>query len=221
MLFRSTPKVSVLIPGAPASVQSLVATPTDGAINFAWTPPTDTSTISQYKFEEFVSGNWVVLTQTGLSTTTFSRTGLSNGTQYLFRITTSNALGVGTPTPVSATPYKPSSAPNISSVSQQPGQLLAQWSAPSSNIGGLSLSGYVVEVTETATGNVVTVETATVSNGLSYTKVANNSSTYSVRVAALTTGAGSVAAPAGVSTPVTVRGEWSARVAPEIGRAHV
>jgi hypothetical protein len=77
------------LPGAP---RNLIATPLDGAVQLSWDAPAfdGGSAISQYTVYDYANGVGCTTTQT-----TCTVSGLTNGQQYNFTVTATNALGTG------------------------------------------------------------------------------------------------------------------------------
>ena len=92
--------------GAPGTFQG---TSGDGQVSFTWTPPNDVSggAVTNYKVQYSDDNtNWndgLLVASTARSGTI---TGLTNGTEYYFRIAAVNGSGIGTYfTPIQVTPY--------------------------------------------------------------------------------------------------------------------
>ena len=140
---------------APATVPSvplaLTATPSSQTVALAWSLPTSDgrSAITDYKIEYALSNStaWAVLARTASTTRTANVTGLTNGSQYSFRVSAVNAVGTGVATnPIFSTPVAPAtlSAPlNLTgSVGRQTATLW--WQQPS-QLAGASITDYIVE----------------------------------------------------------------------------
>jgi len=135
------------LPGAPSDVAAtagntqVVLTWTAGAANFG--------TLSGYKVEKN-SGSWSDVTaDTGSTSTTYTVTGLSNGTAYTFRISAINEVGTGSASSASSavTPLTVPGAPTSVSASAAPAGTTSatlSWSAPSST-GGSAIIGYSIK----------------------------------------------------------------------------
>ena len=106
-------------PTAPAPPTGLGATAGDGLVTLSWTAPDDGGDpITDYLIEYTSIGNpWTTFTHPASTTTTATVTGLTNGTEYTFRVSATNNIGTGatsataTATPT-ATPPPPSTAPS-------------------------------------------------------------------------------------------------------------
>ena len=107
-------------PTAPQQVSGLSVTPGNGQLVLSWTAPdTGGSAITDYIIEQFnpSTSTWTTLTDGVSAATTFTVTGLVNGTSYQFRVSAVNDIGTGlvsltaTGTPV-APPPAPASRPS-------------------------------------------------------------------------------------------------------------
>ena len=92
----STP---LAVPAAPAN---LLATAGDGQVTLSWTNPGD-NTIWKYQVSTG-GGNFTDISGSSWTTTTYTVTGLSNGTQYTMALRAVNASGDGAVSTVNATP---------------------------------------------------------------------------------------------------------------------
>ena len=72
------------VPGAPTN---LTATPGDGQITLSWTPPAGTVTGWELLIRPGTSNrSWMSITPTGTTTKSYTVTGLTNGTRYIFAL---------------------------------------------------------------------------------------------------------------------------------------
>ena len=107
-------------PPAPASPTGLTATAGAGSVTLTWDDPSDT-TVTGYEYRVRWTGvgwkDWLAIPNSGAATTSYSVTGLTNGTEYRFRVRAVNAGGAGQAAPsadrryVSATPQGPAPTP--------------------------------------------------------------------------------------------------------------
>ncbi|XP_072180965.1 twitchin-like [Diadema setosum] len=126
-------------------------------ITITWTPPESDggSPITGYHVErkEKTSSRWVKITKELVTETTFTSTGLSEGSEYQFRVFAENLAGPG---PVSEPsdlqkaklPFDTPSAPGKPEVtSADKTQMDIAWTAPDSD-GGSPVNGYIIEKKE-------------------------------------------------------------------------
>ena len=205
-------------PGAPRNVASFVG---DKEVVLSWSAPSNTggSAITGYVVQQSTNGTtWTTVDTPSVASTVIS--GLTNGTNYSFRVFAVNAAvtnvnniatsGATASTVVTAMPKTTASAPRALTPVAGDRQITLTWTAPVDN-GGVALTGYAVQ--RSADGgrtwtNALTTGPSTVTatiTGLS------NGVAYVFRVAA-TNSAGTGAA----STWVT-----SAPVAPPAAPASV
>jgi len=99
-------------PTAPLQVTGASASAGNGQVALSWTAPgSGGSAITDYVIEQLDSdgSTWNTLTDGVSTSTSFTVTGLSNGTSYSFRVSAKNTIGTGTvSSTVSATPVVPS-----------------------------------------------------------------------------------------------------------------
>ena len=110
----STQATPLARPSAPAN---LTATPKNGSVILAWNDPGDDSiTRWQYRYKSAGGyGAWTAIPGSDDSTTTFTKTGLTNNTAYTFQIRAVNSSGDGAASEVSATPVAAPTAPTLAS----------------------------------------------------------------------------------------------------------
>jgi titin len=187
----------------PASPQYISVQGYNGGASLTWSPPSSDggATITGYQVEicsvGCPNGSWSVhgiVPGTGANIN-----GLTNGTVYYFRVAAVNAAGVGALAgPVADYPYTTPSAPTLTSVTPNHQQLVVGLTAGST--GGSPLLRYEYSLNDGAwvsSGGTATSFTIT---GLT------NGTSYSVRVRAVSSRAGSSAASNNISgTP-----SWSA-----------
>jgi hypothetical protein len=110
-LKEASTTITVGAPTAPLQVTGASATVGNGQVTLSWSAPnTGGSAITDYVIEQFDAdaSTWTALTDGVSASTTFTVTGLTNGTSYTFRVSAKNDIGTG---PVSltvvATPVAP------------------------------------------------------------------------------------------------------------------
>ena len=144
------------MPSAPTGLTAAVAPATGvkpNQVKLTWTGPSDNggAAITDYVIESSVDGTTWATVEDGVSTaTTFTVSGLTNGTEYSFRVAARNDAGPGPYTAtIQATP-KGSSAPTglAAVVAPEAGvgstQVRLSWNAPASD-GGATIQDYVIE----------------------------------------------------------------------------
>jgi len=146
------PQQTAASPNQPTSLTARAVSPTK--INLFWVEPTNNggSLVVGYKIEMKSSGgSWSTLTaNTGSATTTYSKDGLTTGSQYTFRVSAINSIGTSSPSnEASATP-KSSSEPGVPAAPTDltpkaisSTQINMTWKAPLDN-GGLAITGYKI-----------------------------------------------------------------------------
>ena len=99
---------------APAAPMNLSATPDDGQVTLSWANPAN-NTITKYQYRRKTDtgtyGSWTDIPNSGDTTTSYTVTGLTNGTQYTFAVRAVNAGGNGAASTVTATPALAPTAP--------------------------------------------------------------------------------------------------------------
>src|SRR5438874_10053607 len=198
---QSTP-ASVTEPGVPSAPQNLMTVPSDGGtVGLAWSPPVSDggSAITGYRLSRInVQTGATQLSAATLppSQTSYTDTGLSNGSTYEYVIYASNAVGSSPQSNevfAQVTFTAPSIPQNFAANADTPGVVLLSWSPPSSN-GGEAISGYVVY-----RGGARLASVAGSTTTYSDTYVAS-ATTYSYTVSAVAYGEGPQSAPVTVTT---------------------
>ncbi len=117
-------------PGAPGG---LAATPGNGQISVAWTAASGTTAYRVHRAT--ASGGPYTTIQSNVTTTSFTNTGLTNGTTYYYVVTATNGVGEGpNSNEASATPVAPPTVVTFTSATAQDGWVLE--SSETSNAGG-------------------------------------------------------------------------------------
>ena len=119
------------VPAAPANLAAMAA---NGQAVLTWDDPNDSS-ITKYQYRQRVSGadfgDWSDIVGSSATTTTYTVTGLTNGSAYGFELRAVNASGDGEASSVGATPIAVPDAPTISSATPGDGQVVLAWNDPS------------------------------------------------------------------------------------------
>jgi prepilin-type N-terminal cleavage/methylation domain-containing protein len=162
----------------PSAPQNPTATAADSSATVAWSAPLSNggSTITLYTVTSSPGG----LTCTSTSATTCVVSGLTDGTNYTFTITATNADGTG-PGATTSPPITPAAVPGApTTVIATPGSNSAtvSWSAPAST-GGSAITGYTVTsipgyFTCTTTGLTCIVSGLTNGTRYSFSVIATN-----------------------------------------------
>ena len=99
----------IAIPNAP---ENLRATPAAGRVALAWDQPSNDVTIDNYEVS-IDSGAFTAIAGSSAATTTYTVTGLTNGTQYRLAVRAVNAKGEGPASTVTARPIAPPARPDL------------------------------------------------------------------------------------------------------------
>lgn len=204
--------------------QSVAAPPVDltatsyqnGQVPLQWNAPgyTGTSSITSYNIYRSTTAGSIGTRVASTSATTYTDTGLTNGTNYYYQVTAVNSSGESAPsTPqASATPATTPGPPT--SVSAAPGNttVTVNWSPPASN-GGAAITGYNV-YRSTASGVQGTKVASVSGSTTSYTDTGRiNGTTYYYEVTAVNpAGEGPVSSQVS-ATPATPPGAPTALLA--------
>ncbi len=99
---------------APAAPMNLSAAPDDGQVTLSWANPAN-NTITKYQYRRKTDtgtyGSWTDIPNSGDTTTSYTVTGLTNGTEYTFAVRAVNTGGNGAASTVTATPAPVPAAP--------------------------------------------------------------------------------------------------------------
>jgi hypothetical protein len=199
----SSPSNVVVPSGLPGAPTNVVATAGNGQATVTWTAPNNGgSPITSYTVYIY-SGNTLVKTVTGVTTTSYTATGLTNGTSYDFVISATNANGTGpksAPSNVVTLGATPSPPTTVVAVPANASALVL-WT-PSPNNGGSPITSYQIKCTSSnggATGTASnTYDVPTFVNGLT------NGKTYTCAVDAVNkNGAGPYSTPSKPFIPAT------------------
>ena len=148
----------------PAAPTGLAAAAGDGKITLTWNNPDDSS-ITRYEYNvnhnDTSTGNlsgwtpWYTVPGSGVSTTSYTFTGLTNGREYRYHLRAVNANGAsvgapasGPPWFVKAVPNAPPDAPTGLAAAAGVRSVTLTWNNP----GDSSITGYQYNVNHNATG---------------------------------------------------------------------
>ena len=199
---------------APATVPSvplsLTTTPSSQSVALAWALPASNggSAITDYKIEYKLSNGtaWTVFAHTASTARTANITGLTNGTQYSFRVSAVNAVGTGTATtPVLASPVAPKiltapTSPRALAVYASFNGATLYWATPSSD-GGSRITGYRTEYSTDNGTTWISSDVAVTTRSKSYTNLVGGV-LHKFRVYAINAVGTSVASSSVEGTPV-------------------
>ena len=133
----ATPTAAPTAPGAPNLVSAVRA---DSQVALTWQAPGSNGGSPITGYTATASPGGATCTTTGALFCTVG--GLTNGVNYSFTVTATNAVGTGAPSnAMSATPATAPSAPTLLTATAGASQVTLTWSAPGST-GGLPISGY-------------------------------------------------------------------------------
>ena len=123
-------------PGPP---RNLVATPANGKVDLAWVAPNTGGSVTWYVIDFGTSTAYGTTRTISGSTLTYEVTGLTNDTEYFFRVRARNTDGFSTGVTASATPAaNPPGPPRSLSVDEGDTLLTLTWQAPATG-GAVSL----------------------------------------------------------------------------------
>ena len=194
----STPETPRTVAGAASSV---VATAGNSQVNLTWVAPTDNggSSITGYYVERAIGagGAWIRIAT--VATLSYTATGLTNGTQYAFRVLATNTAGAGAATePVLVTPATTPGTPTSVATVAGDGFVTLTWVAPTSN-GGAAVTSYLIE---TSTDGSTWTQAATTSAREFTVTGLTNGTAYRFRISAENAaGAGASAQASSTVTP--------------------
>ncbi len=107
---RSTEVSGTPVAGAPGAPTGLLAAAGNGSVSLTWSKPTDDggSPVTSYDIYRGTSSGGETLLLSGVMGTSYSDTGLANGTTYYFKVAAVNSTGPGAKSnEASATPQLP------------------------------------------------------------------------------------------------------------------
>ena len=201
--WRDSPPAGPYTP-PPAAPTRLTATAGDQSVTLAWNDPANSSITGyeyQYRYAGVAWSSWTDVADSDADTTAHTVTGLTNGTEYRFKLRAVNAGGQSGAAPaaapwyVAATPAapEPPTAPTSVTVTRTDGAITASWPAVS------GANGYTVTYSAVGNGNWTTAASNQSATSITIAGV-NNDHTYLVGASASNaagSSASSVSPPAG------------------------
>jgi fibronectin type 3 domain-containing protein len=157
-----------LPPAAPGPPTLLSATTGDGFVSLAWRAPDSTggSAVTGYDIYRGTSSGGEKLVATTGPYSTYSDTGLANGTRYFYRVTAVNVAGEGSlSNELSAVPgpLTAPSAPVLASATAGVTSVDIAWTAPTSDGGSVVTSYNIYRGTSSGTEILLTTRSAATS----------------------------------------------------------
>ena len=185
----------------PAAVTNFTATAGNTQVSLTWDVPSNNggSEITGY---EVTRDNWTNKVTKSANERSHTYTGLTNGTEYTFKVRAVNANGAGVESSAIATPNgteKPAAVMNFSATAGN-GQVSLTWDTPANN-GGSEITGY--EVTRDNWTNKVTKSANERSH--TYTGLTNGTG-YTFKVRAVNANGAGVESSA-TATPIALSGD--------------
>jgi peptidoglycan/xylan/chitin deacetylase (PgdA/CDA1 family) len=213
----ATPTSSQTAPGAPTNVSGTAG---DASVALSWTAPASDggSPITSYRITPYIGSTAQTPITTGSAGTSYTVTGLTNGTAYTFKVAATNAVGTGadssasaalTPTAVKTAPGAPT---NVTGTAGNASVALS-WTAPASN-GGSAITSYRITPyigttaqTPITTGNANTSYTVTgLTNGTAYTFTVAATNAIGTGAASTASSAVTPRAPTAPGAPTSLTG---------------
>jgi len=213
--FAGTPAPPPTAPGAPVN---LMATPGDQFVSLSWTAPFNNggSNITSYNIYRGTASGGETLVKTGVAGTSYTDTGLADGTTYYYEVTAVNGVGEGglsneaSALPAASVPGAPTGLHATGGNSL----VSLSWTAPAGPV-----SSYDV-YRGTTPGGESSTPIATGVPGTGYTdNTALNGTTYYYKVSAVNgTGEGAKSGEASATPQAPQSGNFSLSISPSSPR---
>ena len=189
--------------GPPEQPTGLTATDGDQQVTLSWTAPANNggSAITEWDYQQD-GGSWTAIANSGADTTSHTVTGLTNGTEYTFKVRAVNTHGDGAESAAKkATPATTPAAPtglSATDTDQASGAVKLTWTAPTTT-GGSAITGYKYSKDNGTNWSTTGTTTA------SYTATGlTNGTAYTFKVRAVNRKGDGTASAAATATPTTV-----------------
>jgi len=170
---------SISWPTVPAAPTSLTATAGNGQVSLSWSASSNATSYVVYRATT-AGGEGAAPIATGITSTTYTNSGLTNGTTYYYKVAAVNSIGTsGQSNEASAKPGAAPSAPTGLTATAGTAQVALAWSATS---GASSYNAY----RSTTVGGEGSTAIATGITSTTYTNTGlTNGTTYFYKVAAV------------------------------------
>jgi hypothetical protein len=189
--------------GAPTA---LTATPGNGEIALSWTAPASNggAAITDYQIQVSASGGaYSTISKAASTTTSYTATGLTNGTAYVYRVSAVNSEGAGAHVQSSSTtPQTVPLAPTNVLTTPNNAYVTVRWTAPSDS-GGSVITDYIVQFSSDGGSSWTTFADGTSTTLQTNVTGLTNGQAYVFRVAAVSAvGTGNYSTNSASTTPV-------------------
>lgn len=173
----------------PGSVTGLTATAGNTQVELAWTAPSSNggAAITDYRIQQSVNNGAYVTITDGVGTgTSYTVTGLTNGSQYRYKVAAINSEGAGSDaTSSSVTPVTVPLAPtNVIGTASGDAQITVRWTVPS-DPGGSPITDYIIQYSSNSGSTWTTFSDAVSSSSQVAVTGLTSGTDYVFRVAAV------------------------------------
>ena len=192
------------LPAAPAKPTGLAAQAGNAEVTLSWNNP-DNATITKWQVQRKEGsgsyGAWVDVPDSGATTTSYTVTGLSNGTAYSFRIRAVNAGGNSpASTEVRATPLAPPLKPTGVTATAGHAQVTLSWDNP--NNATISKWQYQQKQADGSYGPWMDIPNSTATTTSHTVTGLTNGMVYSFRIRAVNAGGNGAPSDEVTATPI-------------------
>jgi titin len=203
----SAPVTAGALRGAPLAPASVQGTSGNAQVALAWTASTaNGSPVTDYVIQRTSDGGttWTTINDGVSTATTYTVTGLTNGTTYSFRVAGKNAVGTGAYSTMYAgdSPRTVPGSPSSVSGAAAGTSVALSWAAPLTD-GGASITSYVVQYSSNNGGTWTAFDIGTSADRTATITGLTYGTTYLFRAAAVNAaGQGPFSGPSASVTPV-------------------